>query len=114
MAPTRGLTAYRLATTTGRYRLLSLAVDGWVGYHDRSVLYIQHGTQSMPDESIQLSFQGRVALVAGAGGGKGLYVANDLMRVGAKVSLADIKPKPEENAGDSNRHLYYQGDLSRA
>ena len=41
-----------------------------------------------------MSFDGRVAFVAGAGGGMGLNIANDLILEGAHVVLADIKERP--------------------
>ena len=37
-----------------------------------------------------MSFAGKVAFVAGAGGGMGLNIANDLIAEGANVCLADI------------------------
>ena len=42
-----------------------------------------------------MNFGGKVAIVAGAGGGMGLNIANDLISEGARVCLADIKPRPE-------------------
>jgi 3-oxoacyl-[acyl-carrier protein] reductase len=59
-----------------------------------------------------MSFDGRVALVAGAGGGMGLNIANDLIAEGAHVVLADIKPKPGGIREGPGRSLYCQGDLS--
>jgi len=59
-----------------------------------------------------MSFSGKVAVIAGAGGGMGLNIANDLIGEGAHVVLADIKPRPggiREGPGDS---LYFCGDLS--
>jgi NAD(P)-dependent dehydrogenase (short-subunit alcohol dehydrogenase family) len=55
-----------------------------------------------------MSFRGRVAFVAGAGGGMGLNVANDLMAEGAAVGMVDLKPAPKV----SGRHLYLQGDVT--
>ena len=56
-----------------------------------------------------MSFSGKVALVAGGGGGMGLAIAKDLMAAGAAVGLADLKAAPPELSGD---HLYHQGDLT--
>lgn len=57
-------------------------------------------------------FQGKVAFVAGAGGGIGLNIANDLIAAGARVVLADIKPQPGGIAGSSSEYEYVQGDLT--
>ena len=46
--------------------------------------------------SIPLTFSGRVALIAGAGGGIGLNIAHDLLAAGLDVVLADRKPKPDD------------------
>lgn len=59
-----------------------------------------------------MSFAGKVALVAGAGGGMGLNIANDLIAAGAHVGLADIKPQPEGICNGSVPHRYFQGDLT--
>jgi 3-oxoacyl-[acyl-carrier protein] reductase len=59
-----------------------------------------------------MSFEGKVALVAGAGGGMGLNIANDLISEGAHVALADIKPRPEDIREGPGRSLYFCGDLS--
>ncbi len=59
-----------------------------------------------------MSFEGKAAVVAGAGGGMGLAIANDLIAAGARVCLADIKPRPEEVRGGPGESLYRQGDLS--
>ena len=56
-----------------------------------------------------MSFSGKVALVAGAGGGMGLAIAKDLMAEGAEVGLADLKAAPPDLSGG---HLYHQGDLT--
>jgi NAD(P)-dependent dehydrogenase (short-subunit alcohol dehydrogenase family) len=40
-------------------------------------------------------FSGKVAVVTGAGGGMGLAVAQRLLEAGARVTLIDIKPAPE-------------------
>ena len=59
-----------------------------------------------------MSFAGKVALVAGAGGGMGLNIANDLIAAGARVVLADIKDPPADIAAGPGEHRYRQGDLS--
>jgi NAD(P)-dependent dehydrogenase (short-subunit alcohol dehydrogenase family) len=59
-----------------------------------------------------MSFDGKVALVAGAGGGMGLNIANDLISEGAHVCLADIKPQPDTIRDGPGTSFYCQGDLS--
>ena len=59
-----------------------------------------------------MCFNGKVALVAGAGGGMGLNIANDLIAAGARVCLADVKPQPDSVGGDPDASIYSQGDLS--
>ena len=59
-----------------------------------------------------MSFAGKAALVAGAGGGMGLNIANDLIAGGADVLLADLKPAPDGIADGPGRHGYLQGDLT--
>ncbi len=59
-----------------------------------------------------MSFAGKVALVAGAGGGMGLNITHDLIALGARVGLADLKPAPEVIAEGPGEHIYLQGDLS--
>ncbi len=59
-----------------------------------------------------MSFEGKVAVVAGAGSGMGLAIANDLVAAGANVCLADIKPQPEGVRDGPGESLYRQGDLS--
>lgn len=59
-----------------------------------------------------MNFKGKVALVAGAGGGMGLNIANDLLAEGASVVLADVKPQPDELRDESGNALYHQGDLT--
>ena len=43
----------------------------------------------------RLDFAGRAALLTGAGGGMGLKVARDLLRLGADVLMLDLKPRPD-------------------
>ncbi len=59
-----------------------------------------------------MSFDGKVAMVAGAGGGMGLNIANDLIAAGARVTLADIKPEPDGIADGPGSAAYHQGDLT--
>jgi len=59
-----------------------------------------------------MSFENKVALVAGAGGGMGLNIANDLLAAGADVVMADIKPEPELIRSGAGEVVYVQGDLS--
>ena len=60
----------------------------------------------------QAIFEKRGGLVAGAGGGMGLAIANGLIEGGADIVLADIKPEPDGIAEGPGRALYVQGDLS--
>jgi 3-oxoacyl-[acyl-carrier protein] reductase len=59
-----------------------------------------------------MTFSGQVALIAGAGGGMGLNIANDLVAHGIHVCLADLKPAPDAIREGPGEHLYHQGDLS--
>ncbi len=59
-----------------------------------------------------MSFAGKVAIVAGAGGGMGLNIANDLIAAGAHVALADLKPEPDAIAGGPGGAAYHQGDVT--
>ena len=59
-----------------------------------------------------MSFAGKVAMVAGAGGGMGLNIANDLIAAGAHVALADIKPEPDGVADGPGGAAYHQGDVT--
>jgi 3-oxoacyl-[acyl-carrier protein] reductase len=62
--------------------------------------------------SIPLSFSGRIALIAGAGGGIGLNIARDLLAAGLGVVLADKKPEPADIDDGSGNTFFLQGDLS--
>ncbi len=57
-------------------------------------------------------FAKRGGLVAGAGGGMGLAIANGLIEAGTDIVLADFKPRPENIADGPGRAVYLQGDLS--
>jgi len=59
-----------------------------------------------------MSFQNKVALVAGAGGGMGLNIANDLIGAGAAVVMADIKDRPDDIRSGPGEHVYVQGNLT--
>jgi NAD(P)-dependent dehydrogenase (short-subunit alcohol dehydrogenase family) len=58
-----------------------------------------------------MGFEGKVAFVAGAGGGMGLAVANDLIAAGVNTGMADLKDPPGVSSGPG-RHVYVRGDLS--
>jgi 3-oxoacyl-[acyl-carrier protein] reductase len=60
-----------------------------------------------------MSFKGKVAVVAGAGGGMGLQIASDLVREGAHVGLIDIKDKPAGIPAGPGTHRYFQGDVTQ-
>ena len=55
-----------------------------------------------------VNFENRGGLVAGAGGGMGLAIANGLIEGGADIVLADIKPAPEGIAAGPGRALYLE------
>jgi NAD(P)-dependent dehydrogenase (short-subunit alcohol dehydrogenase family) len=59
-----------------------------------------------------MRFEGKVAFVAGAGGGMGQAMAQALLARGAHVGMADLKPTPTELGPSGERHLYLQGDLT--
>lgn len=59
-----------------------------------------------------MSFRGRVAVVAGAGGGMGLKIAQQLIGEGAHVSLMDQKSKPAGIPGGPGSGRYFQGDVT--
>jgi NAD(P)-dependent dehydrogenase (short-subunit alcohol dehydrogenase family) len=58
-----------------------------------------------------MSFEGKVAYVAGAGG-MGLRIAQDLIQAGAHVALADVKPAPGELPSGPEGNEYFEGDLT--
>ncbi len=59
-----------------------------------------------------MSFSGKVAIVAGGGGGMGLNIANDLIAAGAQVALADLKERPGDIAAGPGAGVYHQGDVT--
>lgn len=59
-----------------------------------------------------MSFAGKVAFVAGAGGGMGLAIAQSLIAEGALVGMADVKPEPAQAGAFGDRHRYFRGDLT--
>ena len=59
-----------------------------------------------------MSFDGKVALIYGAGGGMGLNIANDLLRSGAHVFLADLKPEPADIVNTGGNAEYHRGDAT--
>jgi 3-oxoacyl-[acyl-carrier protein] reductase len=58
-----------------------------------------------------MSFEGKVAYVAGAGG-MGQRIAQDLIQAGAHVALADLKPAPGKLPSGPGSHGYFEGDLT--
>jgi NAD(P)-dependent dehydrogenase (short-subunit alcohol dehydrogenase family) len=58
-----------------------------------------------------MSFEEKVAYVAGAGG-MGLRIAQDLIQAGAHVALADVKPRPGQLSSGRGSHVYFEGDLT--
>ena len=63
-----------------------------------------------------MSFSGKVAIIAGAGGGMGLNIANDLIGAGAQVALVDLKERPGDIATGpgpgAGAGTYHQGDVT--
>lgn len=55
-------------------------------------------------------FDGKIALVTGAGGGIGLAIARDLASAGATVHAFDLKPAPAALQGLDDL-VFHQGDL---
>lgn len=58
-----------------------------------------------------MKFTGKTALVTGAGGGMGLAIANQLIRCGINVCLADVKPQPDGIADGPAKSIYVHGDM---
>ncbi len=61
---------------------------------------------------IGFDFSAKRTVVAGAGGGIGLAIANALIEAGAAVTMLDIKPAPPDIARGPGRADYRQGDLT--
>jgi 3-oxoacyl-[acyl-carrier protein] reductase len=59
-----------------------------------------------------LDFSGRAALVTGAGGGMGLKVAQDLLKLGADVLMLDLKPRPDGIDEGSGKAIYATTDIT--
>ena len=59
-----------------------------------------------------MSFDQKIAVVAGAGGGMGLNIANDLIAAGAHVALVDLKDRPDTIAEGPGSAVYHQGDVT--
>lgn len=59
-----------------------------------------------------MSFRGKVALIAGAGGGMGLKIAERLAQEGAHVSLLDQKPAPSALPSGPGTSKYFRGDAT--
>ena len=59
-----------------------------------------------------MSFEGKSAVVTGAGGGMGLAIACDLLAAGANVTAVDIKERPAELDRGPGQALYLQGDIT--
>ena len=59
-----------------------------------------------------MSFEGKVALVAGAGGGMGSKIACDLIGDGAHVTMVDLKNAPSDIPSGPGASRYLQGDVT--
>jgi NAD(P)-dependent dehydrogenase (short-subunit alcohol dehydrogenase family) len=60
---------------------------------------------------ITFDFNGRAAVVTGAGGGMGLVIAKKILASGGSVLMIDVKPAPQEISPDE-RCIYARGDLT--
>jgi 3-oxoacyl-[acyl-carrier protein] reductase len=60
----------------------------------------------------RLDFSGRAAVVTGAGGGMGLAVASDLLRLGADVLMLDLKSRPDGLDGGPGEAVYVPTDIT--
>lgn len=61
---------------------------------------------------IQYDFNGRHAVVTGAGGGMGEAIARALVEAGGTVTAIDLKPCPESLAKLGDKVRYAEGDLT--
>jgi 3-oxoacyl-[acyl-carrier protein] reductase len=59
-----------------------------------------------------VDFTGRTAVVTGAGGGMGLRIAGDLIRLGADVLMLDVKPRPDGIEGGPGKATYNPIDIT--
>jgi NAD(P)-dependent dehydrogenase (short-subunit alcohol dehydrogenase family) len=59
-----------------------------------------------------MGFSRKVAFVAGGGGGMGLAIGNALIKQGAHVSFADLKPAPADIASGPGNYCYFEGNLT--
>ena len=59
-----------------------------------------------------MSFEGKVAVVAGGGGGIGLNIARDLAAAGARVTAIDVKDPPGAMPGGPGTPAYVRADLT--
>lgn len=59
-----------------------------------------------------MSIAGKVAVVAGGGGGIGLRCALDLMSQGVHVAVMDVKDQPLELADAGDATSFHQGDVT--
>ena len=59
-----------------------------------------------------MDFQGKTAVVTGAGGGMGLAITQALLAGGASVAAIDLKPRPVELEQAGSALLYVEGDLT--
>jgi len=63
---------------------------------------------------VRFDFEGRNAVVTGAGGGMGEAIAVKLAAAGATVTGIDVKPRPESLAAFGDTVRFAQGDLRDA
>ena len=59
-----------------------------------------------------MSFENKVAFIAGGGGGMGLAIANRLIQSGCHVATADLKPASDDVVSGPGGHIHIDGDLS--
>jgi len=59
-----------------------------------------------------MSFEGKVAVVAGAGGGMGLNIARDLVAAGADVTMVDVKGRPAQMPTGPGAAAYVEAALT--
>jgi 3-oxoacyl-[acyl-carrier protein] reductase len=59
-----------------------------------------------------IDFSGRSAVITGAGGGMGLRISLDLLRLGADVTMLDVKDAPPALEEFAGRATYVQADIA--